>query len=349
MRRIQSLGIGALCSFLLLAVGPGEAPAKITLKMATEGQDNPPPEGIKNRIPDTETLKQFANLVKERSKGEIEVEVFFGTMGPAKQLFGAATLGTLDIVAFDTGILSYFKGGENFSVLWAPYLFDNVEEFNGWIDSDMAKGMMGPIQSSMKVKVMGPIYWRTNRMVTTSNTAVRKVEDMKGLKIRVPPSRIFNEIFSAWGAIPTPMAFTELFMALKQDVVQGQDNGWDVVVGYQFYSVQKYGAVTDHGMAGYLLAINQAKWDSLTPEQRKLLDDARKDVYAAQIPQFKEAIAEWSGFAATKGMEIVKPDLSGFKKIGNEVNTKLDQDGSIWEKGLYQKVRDWVVQTYRKK
>jgi TRAP-type C4-dicarboxylate transport system substrate-binding protein len=62
-------------------------------------------------------------------------------------------------------------------------------------------------------------------MITTPNTPVRKVEDMKGLKIRIPPSRISNEVFPAWGAIPTPMPFTEIFMALRQNVVNGEDIG----------------------------------------------------------------------------------------------------------------------------
>jgi tripartite ATP-independent transporter DctP family solute receptor len=347
MKRLKLLGIGGLCSFLLVAGAPGMTQAKVVLRMATEGQDNPPPEGIKHPIPDSASLKRFARLIKERSKGEMEVELFFGTMGPAKQLFASATLGTLDIVAFDTGILSYFKGGENFSVLWAPYLFHNVEEFNGWIDSDMAKGMMGPIEKNMKIKVLGPIYWRTNRMISTTDTPVWTVDDMKGLKIRVPPSRIFNEVFSAWGAIPTPMAFAELFMALKQGVVQGQDNGWDVLVGYQFYNVQKYAMISDHGMAGYLLAINQAKWDSLTPEQRKLIDDVRREVYAWQIPLFRESLTELTQYAASHGMRVIIPDLTGFRKIANDLNMKLDQDGSIWEKGLYKKTQDWLIQNFR--
>jgi TRAP-type C4-dicarboxylate transport system substrate-binding protein len=256
-------------------------------------------------------------------------------------------MGTLDIVAFDTGILSYFKGGENFSILWSPYLFASPREFNEWIDSEMARGMMGDIEKNMKMKVLGPVYWRTNRMLSTNDTPIWSAADMKGIKFRTPPSRIFTEVFTAWGAIPTPMAFPELFMALKQNVVQGQDNGLDVVVGYQFYSVQKYAMVTDHMMAGYMLAVNQKRWESLTPEQQKIIQDVRKEILQWQVPLYNLAIEDLTQFGATKGLRVIIPDLSGFKKIAQEVNTKLDQEGTIWEKGLYKKVEDWLIKKYR--
>lgn len=350
MKGIRQLLTGFFCLFFLIAIAPGAMAAKVVLKMASEGPDNPPPQGIKQPLPGAQTLKRFAELVKLRSKGEIEIEVFFGTLGPAKQLFAASTLGTLDIVGCDSAILSYFKGGENFSIMWAPYLFETPEEFSAWLDSDMARGMMASIEKNLKIKILGSIHWRPSRMLTTTNTPVQKVEDMKGLKIRVPPSRIFNEIFSAWGAIPTPLSFTELFMALKQGVISGQDNGWDAIVFAQFYSVQKYAVITGHGMAGYLIAMSQATWDRLTPAQRKLIEDVRKEVYVEQIPQFKEALAGYAQYATNQGgMTVIHPDLSGFKKIGNEINLKLDQEGKLWEKGLYKKVQDWLIQHRRKK
>lgn len=321
--------------------------AKVKIKMAQEGKKLPPPPGLKHDLPGTLALDRFAEEVGKRTNGEIEIEVFHGTMGAAKELFGSVTMGTLDIVAFDTGILSYFKGGENFSILWSPYLFASPREFNEWVDSEMARGMMGDIEKNMKMKVLGPVYWRTNRMLSTNDTPIWSVADMKGLKFRTPPSRIFTDVFSAWGAIPTPMAFPELFMALKQNVVQGQDNGLDVVVGYQFYSVQKYAMVTDHMMAGYMLAVNQKRWESLTPEQQKIIQDVRKEVLKWQEPIYKMAIEDLTQFGATKGLRVIIPDLSGFKKIAQDVNTKLDQEGTIWEKGLYKKVEDWLIKNYR--
>ncbi|MBU2552584.1 MAG: TRAP transporter substrate-binding protein [Proteobacteria bacterium] len=333
--------------FVLSLAAPGLA--GITLKMATEGKDVPPLEGIKQEIPGNQALKRFAALVKERTKGEIEVETFFGTMGDAKKLFGSTMMGSLDIVAFSTGILSYFKGGENFSILWSPYLFNTTEEFSGWIDSDMARGMMGDIEKNMKLKILGPIYDRTNRLLSTANTPIWTVADMKGVKFRTPPSRIFTEVFTAWGAIPTPMPFPELFMALKQDVVQGQDNGLDVLVGYQFFTVQKYAVITDHMMSGYMLAMNMKKWESLTPEQQKIIQDTRQEVLAWQKPLFKLAVEELTQFGATKGLRVIIPDLSGFKKISHDLNMKLDAEGAIWEKGLYKKVEDWLIKNYRNK
>jgi|GEM_PF-555570 len=348
MKTSKVVAVFFLAGIFLLAGMGSPCLAKIHLKMATEGQDSPPPEGIKHPNPGNLALKQFAKLVKERSNGEIEVEIFFGTLGPAKKLFGATMLGTLDIVAFSTGILSYFKGGENFSILWAPYLFETADEFTGWIQSDMATGMMGPIEENMKMKVLGPLYYRTNRMLTTKETLVWSVEDMKGIKFRTPPSRIFTEVFTAWGAIPTPMAFTELFMALKQDVVQGQDNGLDVVVGYQFYTVQNCAMITDHMMSGYALGMNTKRWKSLTPEQQKLIQEARKDVLEWQKAPFKASLDEYLAYAAAKGMKVIIPNLTGFKKIAHDLNKKLDEEGSLWEKGLYKKVENWLIENYRK-
>ena len=342
--KLMSVALLALV-FVLSLVAPGLAEMK--LKMAHEGKRLPPPEGLKHETPLYDALDRFAAEVTKRSNGEIQIEVFHGTMGSAKELFGSTMMGTLDIVGFDTGILSYFKGGENFSILWAPFLFATPREFSGWVDSDMARGMMGEMEKNMKIKILGSLVWRTNRMLSTADTPVWSVADMKGIKFRTPPSKIFTEVFSAWGAIPTPMPFPELFMALKQGVVQGQDNGLDVVVGYQFYNIQKYAMITDHMMSGYLLAMNQKRWDSLTPEQQKLIEDVRQEVLLWQEPRYKLALDDTIQFGATKGLRVIIPDLSGFKKISHDLNLKLDKEGTLWDTGLYKKVEDWLIKNYR--
>jgi len=348
MKRMKMYGVVFFAAIFLILGGGRTCFAKIQLKMATEGKDVPPPKGITHPIPGTIALKRFARLVRERSNGEIDVEVYFGTLGHAKKLFGATMLGTLDIVAFSTGILSYFKGGEDFSILWAPWLFETPEEFTGWIQSDMARAMMPSIEKNMKMKILGPIYYRTNRMLTTKDKLVWSMKDMKGIKFRTPPSRIFTETFSSWGAIPTPMPYTELFMALKQGVVQGQDNGLDVVVGYQFYTVQNCAMVTDHMMCGYMLGMNMKRWKSLSPAHQRIIEDVRKEVLEWQKPLFHAALREYLLYAASHGMKVIIPDLTEFKKTSLEMNMRLDHEGGLWKKGLYKEVQQWLIENYRK-
>lgn len=334
-----------LTSLIFVAAAtPGLAVVK--LKLASETKLTVPQKGLTKSVFEVAVV-EFVKLVSERSKGEIKIDAFYGTKGAIKELFGQTMMGTLDMMPLSTGVLSYFKGGENFSILWAPYLFQTPEEFSGWVDSDMARRMMGDLEKNMKIKILGPISWRTKRMLTTANTPIWSMADVKGVKFRTPPSRIFTEAFKSWGAIPTPMPFPELFMALKQDVVQGQDNGFDIVIGYQFYTVQNYMSLTDHMMSGFLLAMNMKKWKSLSTEQQELIQNVRREVLDWQKPLYKRSVDKYLSFAAAKGMKVVIPDLTGFRKTSRDLNLKLDANGKLWEKGLYEKVEKWLIKNYR--
>lgn len=346
-KRLTTAGLIIFCATLFQIATVSPSLAGIKLKMGNESKRLPPQNEITKILLMEEALDGFAKVLNERSNGEISIDIFYGTKGAAKDLFGQTMMGTLDMVAFTAGTLSYFKGGENFSLLWVPYLFQTPEEFSGWLQSDMARGMMGGIEKNMNIKILGPIFWRSNRQITTSDTPVWSMADMKGLKFRTPPARIFTETFKSWGAIPTPMPYPELFMALKQGVVEGQDNGIGVVIGSQFYTVQKYMSLTDHMMGCYLIAMNMKRWQAMTADQQKLIQDVRQEMLEWQVPKYKQVIKDYLNHAASQGLRVIIPDLTEFKNTSLELNRKLDAEGTIWEKGLYEKVENWLKKNYR--
>ena len=133
----------------------------------------------------------------------------------------------------DTGTLAIPRGGKDFNALFAPYVFRDHGHFRAFIQSQTFRDMLAPVERDAGFKYVGYVSDRTPRQLTTANRKVLTPADMKGLKIRVPETPTILETMKAWGASPTPIPAAELYLAMKQGLVDGQDNGFDgQYVGY---------------------------------------------------------------------------------------------------------------------
>ena len=184
---------------------------------------------------------KFKETVAELSGGEIKVNLFpGGQLGNLPQLFGQLKKGAIDLFKTDVVVASIIGGGKSLSVLTAPYLFRDQAHFEKFCNSEMFKGLAGEIETKNGIKWIGLLAARSPRAITTRNKMVLTPDDLKGQKIRAPKATNLAKVIAGFGASVAILPASEIYTGLKQKVVDGQENGLDVVYGMKLYGVQKY-------------------------------------------------------------------------------------------------------------
>jgi tripartite ATP-independent transporter DctP family solute receptor len=284
------------------------------------------------------TADRLNQLVSEYTKGRYQIKWFGGgQLGNFSQNYAGIKTGQIDMMMCDYGSLNLVKGGKDFNILTAPYLFRDQNHLRKFVRSPLFKEMIQKVEKDGGFKYLGYIKDRVPRELTTTNKRVLKVEDMRGLKIRVPEFKTTIETMKAWGAAPTPIPFPELYTSLKQGVVDGQENGWDGIVTAKFYEIQKYAMVIDYIRSGVIVLIAADHWTKMKPDDQKTFEKATSEAGMWADKQPGDTAEAYMAVAKKAGMEIVYPDLSGFKKLAGESNNRLE--GDLWEKGLLEKIQ----------
>ena len=187
--------------------------------------------------------------------------------------------------------------------------------------SHLAKVMAGPIGEDLNkqlidkrgMRILGTTYYGV-RQLTTTNKAVRTVADMKEFKLRVPENEVFLAMARAWGAKPTPMTFGELYLALRQNVVDGQENPLPTIDSGKFFEVQKYLVLTAHILTPRLVVINDKFWQGLSPADQKVVADAVAEGIAWNNQEIKAREGGLVDKFKKAGMEVITPDIESFRK-----------------------------------
>jgi tripartite ATP-independent transporter DctP family solute receptor len=310
-----------------LALAPA-AGAETTFRMAFVA---PPP--VWGPIAD-----RFGRHVAEKSNGEIKIQSLGGgQLGNLPQNYAGLKTGQIDMMLADTGTLALARGGKDFNALFAPYVFRDHAHFKAFMASQTFRAMLAGAETEGGFKYVGYVSDRTPRQLTTSKTKVMSPADMKGLKVRVPETPTILAVFKAWGAAPTPVAAAELYLAMKQGIVDGQDNGFDAIAGAKYYEVQKYAIRIDYIQSGLMVLMAADKWAKLSPAQQKAMTDAAAETEGWASKMTWDVAAKSMALLKEKGMEIVEPDLAPFKKAAADVLAQLD--GQLWAKGTIERIQ----------
>lgn len=312
-------------------VAPGlaaPAAAETTLRMAYVA---PPP--VWGPIAD-----RFAQLVARKTGDQVKIQSFGGgQLGSLPQNYAGLKTGQIDMMLADTGTLALAKGGRDFNVLFAPYAFRDQAHFRAFMQSALFREMLAKVEAEAGFTYVGYVSDRAARQLSTSKTRVTRPEDLKGLKVRVPETPTVLHTFKAWGASPTPIAAAELYLALKQGVVDGQDNGFDAIAQAKYYEVQKYVTRIDYIQSGLMVVIAADRWARLTPAQQKAMTDAAAETETWASRMTNDGAVQSIEVLRKHGVEIIEPDLGPFRKSAAEALAKFD--GELWSKGLLEKVQ----------
>ena len=227
----------------------------------------------------------FKKIVEEKSNGEITVKIYPNNqLGSDRETSESVQLGNLHMSTPSSSILAPFA--KELFVLDMFFLFKDRAQVYKVLDGPVGKQLLASLEKS-RFKGLG-FMENGFRNLTNSKRPVRTPADISGLKIRVMENPLHIAAWKALGANPTPMAFTELFTAMQQGTVDGQENPLELINVNRFYEVQKYITMSGHVYTPYVVIMNKKFFDKLSPEHQKLIQEAMDEAIALQRQKAQE-------------------------------------------------------------
>lgn len=269
--------------------------------------------------PRHEAAVAFANAVKQKSGGKLEVQVApSAQLGDDAAMLTALRSGSLDMSANSQGATATVV--PEYAAFGMPFLFTDAAQAFKLLDGPLGKELADK-SAAKNLVVLG--YWDNGiRQVSNSKRAVLAPADMKGLKIRTPPDAVTIDIMTALGAETQQIKFAELYVALQQGVVDGQENPLANIEASKLYEVQKFISLTGHKFEMTPFLMSKRTWDRLSEADRKIIMEAANEATAVQRKLSKDADEKLVGDLKGKGVRIDKVDTAPFAKATETVTAK---------------------------
>jgi tripartite ATP-independent transporter DctP family solute receptor len=270
---------------------------------------------------------KFAELVAAKSGGKIKVNVFpGGTLGADAANVSALQGGTIEFVMLNSGILA--SQVKDFEVYDFPFMFANAKEADAVVDGPFGQKLHAKLQDK---GIVGLAYAELGfRNITNSKRPINAVDDIAGLKLRVIPNAINVDWVKTLGANPTPLAFPEVYAALEQKAIDGQENPLSVIVANKFAEVQKYLALTNHQYNPQSLIFSKKVWDTLSPAEQKILQDAAIEAAKYQRQVNREAAAGQLDALKKAGMQVSELSAAEQTKLRDKLKPVIDKHGAAY-------------------
>jgi tripartite ATP-independent transporter DctP family solute receptor len=293
----------------VLVMTPPHAHGAITIKIGHVGAPISPQQ---------QAGEIFQKLVQEKTKGAVEIKLFgSSTLGSEQQLQEGVKAGSIDGLIAGTWERFLPWAG----VFQTPFIYRDYDHFQKVVTGPVGKELMAAVEKELGVKPLFIVQHASFRRITNSVRPITKPEDMKGLKIRDPNVPAYSIVTKALGAVPVPMDFAELYMALSRKVVDGQHNPLAHIVGSKFYEVQKYLTLVPYGLPPHVVSLSMNAWKRLSEEQQKAVLEAGAETARIFPPRAIAEEREMIEFVRSKGMVVAEPkdiNLAAFLKIFNE-------------------------------
>jgi len=282
--------------------------------------------------PQVQMADRIAKEVKEKTSGRIDIQLFpGGQLGSGKDMIESVSAGALQLTTDGAGALGAFL--PQLSLIEAPYLWRDAAHMAKVSGTALFGKMNDELVAKRGMRMLNVTYYG-KRHLTTGNRPVRVPADMAGFKLRVPPVDVFQAMAGAWGARATPIAFPELYLALSQGAVDGQENPLPTIQSGKFFEVQKFLVLTEHIITPRMVIANDAFWRGLPTADRTLLETAMS---VGQGWQDKELLSQEATLVATLkagGMTVIEPDLALWRKpVLDTVPARFE---ARWGKGNFE-------------
>lgn len=276
--------------------------------------------------PVDESSKEFARLVGERTKGEVQVTIFPNSqLGGDEAMARDVSRGSLDMAFLNPGSLAGLD--PLLDIHYLPYIATNFKEADAlfYNPEGILQKTLRATLAKHRMQTLG-FFELEFRAVTNSKAPVQSVTDLKGLKLRVPGSAGIKGFFEAAGSQAVAMPFPELFTALQQGTVDGQDNGASITFNSRLFEAQKFMTTTNHVYAMGAVTVADRTWAKLTPAQQKVVQETAAEVVARQVQKNREQNAEFLRKIAAGGVRVTVPTpaaFAEFQRVGQTVWEKL--------------------------
>ncbi|MBE1424237.1 tripartite ATP-independent transporter DctP family solute receptor [Desulfomicrobium macestii] len=257
-------------------------------------------------------LEMLDKLLKERTNGDLSLEIYHSAqLGSERDAVEGVSLGTLEMTLSSTGPLGNFT--KDFMIFDLPFIIQDREKAYAWMDGPEGKRIL---DSLLGQNIVGLSIWENGfRHLTNSQRPVVNPEDAKGLKIRLMENPVHLATFRALGAYPTPMPFGELFTAMQQKTVDGQENPLVIIETSKFYEVQNQLALSGHFYSPAILLINKTVWEEkLTEAQRAIFMEAAAEARDWERNYSREMDTKLAETLKSRGMNVTEPDKKVWKE-----------------------------------
>jgi len=288
--KLRKLVIGLSLAVGFVAAAAAQTTMKINISIAQNSH-----QGV--------AIDTFAREVEKRTGGRYKIQTFYnGSLGGERESIEAVQLGTQELTFSSTGPVPNFV--PDVKILDIPFLFRDKAHARAVLDGPIGQEMLAKFDS----KGFKALAWGENgvRNMTNSKRPINTPEDLKGLKIRTMENPVHVAAYKGLGIVTTPMAFPEVFTALQQGTVDGQENPLSVIMAAKLYQVQKYLSLTGHVYSPGIFLMNKAMFDKLSAADKQAFLDAAKEGVKVNRARVDEDDAKGVAFLRSQGMDVVE-------------------------------------------
>ena len=276
-------------------------------------------------------VKKFAEIVAAKSGGKLKIREYpSNQLGSEMQQQSALRGGTQEMQSpATTSLVGIVK---DFGLIDFPFIVSTPQQADALLDGPLGTALLAKLPEK---DLVGLGYWDLGfRNVTNSRRPIAKGEDLEGIKLRVIPNPVYLETFKTFGANPVPMSFTELYGALENKAVDGQENPFSVILSNKFYEVQKYLSVTNHTYSTNIILVSKKFWDRLSPAEQKILQEAAIESRDYQRAVSREQAAKAVAELRSKGMEVNELTPAELARMRDKTKPIAERFSAEYDQGL---------------
>ncbi|KXF78505.1 ABC transporter substrate-binding protein [Paramesorhizobium deserti] len=269
--------------------------------------------------------------IAKRTDGRYKIEVFPASqLGNENQINEALTLGTVDMIYTGVAFAGSIYGP--LSMTNAPFILRDFDHWKAYRDSPLFQELAKGYDDKTGHHVVSLTYYGQRHV--TANKEITKPEDMKGMKLRVPPAPLFQMFTKSVGANATPIAFAEVYLALQQGTVDGQENPLPTIMAKKFYEVQSHIMLTGHITESLVSIVGGHVWSGMSDEDKQIFTDVLKEAAARCTDQIRTQEQELADKFRELGKTVVEVDRGPFIQAAQPLHNDPDS-GAVWTKEQY--------------
>jgi tripartite ATP-independent transporter DctP family solute receptor len=321
--RTRVLGILVILALALAVAMPAAAQTKLKFAHVYETSE----------AFHAEALWAAAEIAK-RTNNKYQIDVFpASALGNEQQISQALPLGTIDLAYLGASFVGAVY--KPISIVNAPYIWRDIAHHTAFSKSPVMTELTDGYFKQTGHKIVAITYYGARH--TTANKALNKPEDMKNMKLRVPQAPMYMMFAKAVGANPTPIAFAEVYLALQNGTVDGQENPLPTIQAKKFYEVQSHINLTGHILDNLTTTISSGLWNKLTPQEREIFDSVYKQAAERAGASIRDSEAKLVDWFKQQGKNVVTPDLKAFREAAAKIHNDASA-GAVWTKELYDRL-----------
>lgn len=286
------------------------------------------------------SLEHFAEAVAERTEGQVEVDLYASEqLGSNAEMAEMLEMGSLDAMMMPQGQEAVYAPKLN--ALGLPFLFSTYDEVYKVLDSEIGDELIADLEARNMIQLA---YWENGlRQVTNSKLPIEKPEDLAGLKIRTPEDAMTLATFEALGASPSPLAFSELYLALQQGTFDGQENPVANIYANNFADVQKYISITNHKYECKNMIFSLTTWNKIPEDLQAIIKECAVEFGNEHRKAIVDSQESMLAELQEKGMEVATPDTTSFQEATASVYDDFFANND-WAEDLVTRIKDKIAE-----